>query len=43
MLDGEHTTFLVTFAVRNHGKFIYCGIDGTTKKQRLYVVIKKYV
>ena len=30
-------------SVRNHGKFIYCGIDGTTKKQRLYVVIKKYV
>ncbi|MDO4939899.1 MAG: YlmH/Sll1252 family protein [Lachnospiraceae bacterium] len=30
-------------SVRNHGKFIYCGIDGTTKKQRLYVVVKKYV
>ena len=30
-------------SVRNHGKFIYCGIDGTTKKQRLYVTVKKYI
>lgn len=30
-------------SVRNHGKFIYCGIDGTSRKNRLYVKIKKYV
>ncbi len=30
-------------SVRNHGKFIYCGIDGTSRKNRLYVRIKKYV
>lgn len=30
-------------SVKNHGKFIYCGIDGTTKKSRLYIVVKKYV
>ena len=30
-------------SVRNHGKFIYDGIDGTSKKGRLYVKIRKYV
>jgi len=30
-------------SVRNHGKFKYCGIDGTTKKNRLYIVVQKYI
>lgn len=28
-------------SVRNHGKFYYDGIDGTTKKSRLYIRIRK--
>lgn len=28
-------------SVRNHGKFYYDGIDGTTKKSRLYIKIRK--
>ncbi len=35
--DGER------ISVRGYGKFIYCGIDRSTKKGRLYVKIKKFV
>jgi len=30
-------------SVRNHGKFYYEGINGTTKKNRLYVKIRKCI
>jgi len=30
-------------SVRNHGKFYYDGIDGTTKKNRLYIRIRKCI
>jgi len=30
-------------SVRNHGKFIYDGIDGLSRKSRLYVKIRKYL
>ncbi|MDO4438041.1 MAG: YlmH/Sll1252 family protein [Eubacteriales bacterium] len=30
-------------SVRGHGKFVYCGMDRSTKKGRLYVKVKKYI
>ena len=30
-------------SVRGHGKFIYLGVDNTTRKGRLFVKVKKFV
>lgn len=38
---GKTVPVGASVSVRNHGKFYYDGIDGTTKKSRLYVKIRK--
>lgn len=40
---GKTVPVGASVSVRNHGKFYYDGIDGTTKKSRLYIKVRKCI